>query len=427
VRPIIYTRSMRQFGTFLSEADLVNAGIGPRLRYDPSSNTVSIIRPNKTFSGDSLDVEIAGLKLHLAHAPGETPDQIYVWLPDKKALLCADNYYKSFPNLYAIRGTSYRDVMDWVRSLDKMRTLQAEYLVPSHTKPIQGKDKIYEILTNYRDAIQFVHDQTVRGMNQGLTPDQLVERVKLPQHLARQPYLHEYYGTVAWSVRSIFTGYLGWFNGNPTELDPLSPKERAKRFADLAGGKELLIKHAKKAVENSDYQWALVLTDQLLELDPELKEAIDLRASALKALGEHQISANGRHYYLTKALELQNKIKLGQAKVSKEVAYTIPLKAIFSSMAVNLDPVKSAQTDTIVGFRFPDTGETYTVHVRKGVAEIQPRFPDNPSLSVTVDSPVWKEIAARIRSPALAYAKGEVKIEGGVLNLVEFLGLFKSD
>ena len=123
------------------------------------------------------------------------------------------NFYKSFPNLYAIRGTAYRDVTLWVKSLDKMRKLRAQYLVPHHTRPLKGAEKIYETLTNYRDAIQYVHDQTIRWMNKGLTPQAIVEKVKLPNHLAHRPYLREYYGTVQWSVRAIFNGYLGWFHG----------------------------------------------------------------------------------------------------------------------------------------------------------------------------------------------------------------------
>ncbi|MBW1817075.1 MAG: SCP2 sterol-binding domain-containing protein [Deltaproteobacteria bacterium] len=200
-----------------------------------------------------------------------------------------------------------------------MRDLRARYMVPLHTRPVTEKKKIYDILTNYRDAIQFVHDQTIRWMNKGLTPDEIVERVKLPDHLARQPYLYEYYGTVPWSVRGIFAVYLGWFGGNATDLFPLAPKELAQRFARLAGG------------------------------------------------------------------------------------------------------------DKVTGFRFPDTGEAYTLHVRRGVAEVRPRFPENPDMTVTVDAAVWKEIAAGMRSPAGALIKGDVRIEGGTFSLVKFLGLFKDD
>ncbi len=427
IRPTIYRRSMRQFGALLPEGGVINAGIGPRLRFDKSS-TIALVFPTKTFSGDRLDVQIAGMKLQLFHAPGETNDQIFVWLPEKKVLLPADNFYKAFPNLYAIRGTPYRDVTQWVRSLDKMRALQPEFLVPSHSRPLKGANKIYATLTNYRDAIQFVHDQTIRLMNQGLTPDEIVERVKLPAHLAGLPYLHEYYGTMEWSIRAVYNGYLGWFDGNATNLFPLPLQERAKRFAGLAGGKDALLARARDAVAKNDHQWALELTDQLLILNPDLKEARDLRASALSSLGQKQINANARNYYLTQALETQKKLEIGTRKVTeKDLVHKIPLKAIFNSMTVNLNPAESSDTNTIVGFRFPDTKEEFMVHVRRGVAEIQPHFPKNPHITVTVDSNVWKEIVAGIRSPAIAYARGEVRIDGGALNLVGFLKLFKAD
>jgi len=294
-RETTYRRAMRQFGTLLPPGGVLNCGIGPELKFK-ESNTIALLPPTRTFSGERLELEIAGLKLVLLHAPGETPDQISIWLPDKKVLLPADNFYQSFPNLYAIRGTAYRDVTQWVKSLDKMRELGAEYLVPHHTRPITGADKIYATLTNYRDAIQFVHDQTIRLMNQGLSPLEIAERVKLPPHLARQPYLHEYYGTVPWSVRAIFDGYLGWFGGNATDLFPLSPDERAKRFVELAGGEQQLIEHARQAVAKKDYQWALELSDQLLRINPDSDVVRELKAAALNSMGSTQTAATARNY-----------------------------------------------------------------------------------------------------------------------------------
>ncbi|MBN2179137.1 MAG: MBL fold metallo-hydrolase [Deltaproteobacteria bacterium] len=425
IRPTIYRRSMRQFGTLLPEGGLINAGIGPRLVYD-MTKTTGLIRPNKTFSGERLDLEIAGVKLDLFLAPGETNDQIALWLPEKKTLLCADNYYKSFPNLYAIRGTAYRDVNLWVKSIDTMRALRPEYLVPGHTRPVTGADRIYETLTNYRDAIQFVHDQTIRHMNLGFTPDEIVERVKLPPHLAKLPYLHEYYGTVPWSVRAVYNGYIGWFDGNPSNLFPLPPRERAERFAEIAGGKEKILKEATKAVSDGEYQWALELTDYLLVLEPENQMARNCKARALRTLGERQIAATARNYYLTRALELEGTLFIGEQEIrDRDLVHSIPLTAIFNSMAVNLNAEKSADVERVVGFRFPDTGDTFTVHVRRGVAEIQPRLPENPDNTVTVNSLVWKEIVAGMRNPALALVKGDVSIEGGTFELVKFLALFK--
>ena len=425
-RETTYRRAMRQFGTLLPEGGIINDGIGPRLEFD-ESKTLGMLPPTKTFSKDHLNLKIAGLSLDLYYAPGETPDQIFVWVPEKKVLLPADNFYKSFPNLYAIRGTAYRDVKLWVDSIDKMRAFKTEFLVPQHTRPLSGKEIIYQTLTDYRDAIQFVHDQTIRLMNKGLTPLEIVERVKLPSHLARQPYLHEYYGTVAWSVRAIFDGYLGWFGGNATDLFPLPLKERARRFADLAGGDQALLDRARKAVAGKDYQWALELTDQLLQLNPESEEVRSIKAASLKALGSLQVTSTARNYYLTRALEVEGKLHIGMMKIpDKRLLKHLQVADIFNAMAVKLNPEKSIDADTVAGFRFPDTGEAYTVHVRRGVAEIRPQFPENPDIALTVDSTVWKEVVTGFRNPALALVK-DVDKEGGTLEIVKFLNLFKSD
>jgi alkyl sulfatase BDS1-like metallo-beta-lactamase superfamily hydrolase len=419
-----YRRAMRQFGTLLPEGGVVNCGIGPELRFNEGS-TLAVLAPTRTFGTRPLELEIAGMQLVLVHAPGETPDQIFIWLPKKKILLPADNFYKSFPNLYAIRGTAYRDVTQWIKSLDNMRELNAEYLIPHHTRPVIGADTIYETLTNYRDAIQFVHDQTIRLMNQGLTPLEIVEQVKLPPHLAQKPYLQEYYGTVSWSVRAIFDGYLGWFGGNASDLFPLSPDEKAKRFIDLAGSEEKLMEHAQQAVAAKDYQWALELSDQLLLIHPKSVEIRKLKAEALKSLAGKQLAATARNYYLTQALELENKLNIGMMKIKdKETLHRLTLQGIFEGMAVKLNPHKSADIDIIAGFRFPDAGEAYTVHVRRGVAEIQPKYPDSPDISLTVDSMVWKEMVTGIRNPVIALLK-YVDKEGGIIKIVKFLRLFK--
>jgi alkyl sulfatase BDS1-like metallo-beta-lactamase superfamily hydrolase len=426
VRPITYTRAVRQFGTLLPEGWLINAGIGPYLLFD-NDTTTDLMLPTKTFGDDLFELEVAGVRMELVYAPGETPDQIFVWLPERKILFCADNFYKSFPNLYAIRGTPYRDVTQWVSSLDTMRERSPEYLVPCHTRPILGREAIDEVLTNYRDAIQFVHDQTVRGINEGLTPDELVERVTLPPHLKDLPYLHEYYGTVEWSVRAIFNGYLGWFDGNAGTLFPLSPRERAQRLSNIMGGNDGLLKIAREALEASDFQWAVELTGLLCSLDPDHEEARSIRASALVALGEQQIAATARNYYLTQALETEGAVTIGERTVKEvEVVHQIPLSAIFTAMAVSLDAERSSDIDRVVLFRFPDVDEVFTVHVRRGVAEIQNRRTETPDITVTVSSTVWKEIVAGLRNPAAALAAGTIKIDGGTFDLVRFLGLFKT-
>jgi len=426
LRPVITRRSMRMFGCFLPDDAIVNAGIGMRLAIDKNS-TIGFVRPNHTFS-DTLSDTVAGIRITLVHAPGETPDQLFVWLPDKKTILAGDNIYKTFPNLYTIRGTAYRDVKKWVASLDKMRAFHPEFLVPSHTGPIRGADEIYRVLTDYRDAIEYIHEQTVRGMNMGMTPDELVEYVKLPPRLAKSPYLQEYYGTVAWSVRSLFDGYLGWFDGNPTNIFPLSPIEKARHMADLAGGIDALMKKAEDAAEKGDFQWVLNLTDYLLCLSPGNKEAKSLRVKALTELGKRSANPNARHYYLTCAAELGQGLviwepgkELGRPK--PEMVHSLPMDRFFDAMVVNLDPVKSADVNITVGFIFPDTGEHYSVTVRQGVCEVRPEAALKPDITVKIKSSVWKEMLAKLRNPIVTIAT-KCDIRGGKLSFLKFMALF---
>jgi len=293
-------RNGRQFGYSLPKGQRITNGIGPLT--DTSSR----------YSGAKQDLgsrkrtlQMAGLEFETSPNRGETDDHIYVWFAKERVLFSGDNFYAAWPNLYAIRGTPYRDVREWGESNDRMLQLGAEHLVPGHTLPISGRDHVARALTDYRDAIRLVFSKTIEGMNRGLTPDQLVEYVRLPDHLARSPYLQPYYGHPAWAVRSIFNGYFGWFDGNPTNLFPLPPQERSSRWIRLSGGHQKLLDEARRALASNDVQWAAEICDVLLDANPGNGEVKALKASALEALAAQNINPLARNYYLSVALELR--------------------------------------------------------------------------------------------------------------------------
>ncbi|MGD1091936.1 MAG: alkyl/aryl-sulfatase [Bryobacteraceae bacterium] len=288
-----------QFGSSLPDSLFINAGTGMEFGRRPAPT--GYLPPTRTFSGDRLEVTIAGIRLQLLHTPGETPENVAVWLPDKRVLLPGDDFYKAFPNLYAIRGVRPRPVDQWAASLGKMLDLGAEYLVPGHTRPIIGSANVRAALTTYRDGIMSLLNQTVEGMKRGERPDELVQHVKLPPALAESPYLQEFYGTVAWSVRAIYADYAGWFDGNPAKLFPLPENDRAARIIELAGGRDQVLSRARRAIVNKDFQWAAELSDYVLAIDGGNVEAKRLKATALTELGERQISAIARNYYLSAA------------------------------------------------------------------------------------------------------------------------------
>ena len=178
-------------------------------------------------------LEIGGQTLDLREAGGETDDQLLVWLPTSKTLLCGDNYYAAFPNLYTILGTRPRSTTTWIESLDAMRRLRPEVLVPSHTAPVIGAAEVLSTLRDYRDAIQWVRDQVFRGANAGLALDDVVASAALPPHLSKVPALQQLYGQSDWSARAVYTNTLGWFDGKAKNLYPLDDTTRANEFVKL--------------------------------------------------------------------------------------------------------------------------------------------------------------------------------------------------
>ncbi|MEL6182105.1 MAG: alkyl sulfatase dimerization domain-containing protein, partial [Myxococcota bacterium] len=426
MRPTIVRRSLRQFGTLLDPADRPNCGIGPELRFDPNE-APRLLWPTVTFE-DRLERTIAGVRLELIHAPGETPDQIAIWLPDHRALLPADNIYQTFPNLYAIRGTAYRDVMAWVRTLDILRAFQAEHLIPCHTRPLSGADRIETTLRNYRDAIQFVHDQTIRRINQGMPLDAIVQAIQLPPHLAADPWLQEHYGRVDWSVRAIYHGYLGWFEEDAAFLSPLPAAERATRMERLVGGRDLLLKAAREAIRGGDLRWGLELLSHLLTLEPTHDEGRQLRAQALRGLAAEETSANGRNYYLTQALEATGDLtipKLDPSISARRLLDDIPVDLLMRSMPPSLDADACLDDTIALGLYFTDTDQAYSLTIRRGVAELAPRHSDTVDARLTTTTRIWKELLTGMRNPGLTLAGPQVTLEGSRTALVRALLWFK--
>ena len=421
INPIISTRSTRMFGTALPEEDVINVGIGKSLNV--SKSPFGYLKPDTTFS-DELKLQISGINIELYHAPGETNDQLFVWLPDHKSLMPGDNIYKTFPNLYTIRGTTHRDVMGWVNSLDKMLSLNPEYIFPSHTKPIIGND-ISSTLTLYRDAIQFVHDQTVRLMNEGYYPDQIIEMIELPNSIQESPFLSEFYGTVRWSVKSIFNGYLGWFNGNPTELDPLPRKKEAQMLAELVGGEEKLLFALKNAVNSNEMQWALELSDKLLALEYKSEEVKSLRYQALTYIGLRSSNPNKRNYFLTSALELNSGFDTFPiAERTEEGVREISIDTIFNILSVRLDPDKVFNKNLIVCFNF-SSGLSKTILLRNQVAAISNNYSGICDISVTTSELNLKLTLSGLLNPVLAIASGDIEIDGSSTEFLKFLSYFR--
>ena len=302
LNPIIFARTGRQFGFRLDSEEFINMGTAERPIRDEEGD--GYLPPTVTFDEERIEITIEGVDLELVAAPGETDDQLYVWLPEKRVLFPGDNIYKAFPNLYPIRGAMYRDVKVWAESLEKMRLEGAEYLVPGHSRPILGEEQVDEALRDYASAIRYVYDETIEGMNDGMTANLLAESIALPDELAESPFLTEFYGMVPWGVKSVFYGKIGWFDGNPTTLLPLSEREQAERIIGLGGGADNIFMELQDALASEDYQWAMQLADYLLATEYRTAESTEIKIQALRGVARQQINPTARNYYFSFANEL---------------------------------------------------------------------------------------------------------------------------
>ncbi|WP_282608240.1 alkyl sulfatase dimerization domain-containing protein [Pelagibius sp. Alg239-R121] len=379
--PILGRRSSFTGASYLEHGEngSVNDGIGPRALV----GSVTFIPPTITFT-DTLDVEIAGVKVQLKFVPSETPDEIVAWFPDLELLQSAEVLQgESFPNLHTIRGTKFRDPVRWYKSIDILREFPARYMAPSHGRAVVGYDDIQSVLTAYRDAIQFVHDQTIRYMNLGMTPDELVEVVTLPDHLASHPWLGEFYGTVAHAVRQIYVGYLGFFEADPWQLQPLPRMERAAAYVDLMGGRDKLFSTAENAVADGKFSWAAELLTYVIRVEPDDTEARNLKANAYRLWAAEQTSINWRNWMLTAAAELDGEVlEGGLAFTSPDVIQSFPAGKIIEMMTTRLDAAKAAGTELTLGIRLTDTDEDHGLEIRRGIVQYHEKLPPEPDLTI---------------------------------------------
>jgi alkyl sulfatase BDS1-like metallo-beta-lactamase superfamily hydrolase len=239
---------------------------------------------------DRYEFTLGDTKFEVLSTPGETPDHLTVWLPKYRAAFVGDNYYESFPNMYTLRGTKPRWALDYIASLDKVLALKPELLLPSHGEPVRGNAEITRRLTQYRDAIAYVHDAVVRGMNEGKDVFALMQEIKLPQELV----VGEGYGNLIWSIRGIYEGYAGFFDLRPATMYDVPVSAVFPDLAKLAGGAGAVAKLAAEHVEAGRYVEALHLTEVALAADGQLRPAMETRLKALEGLKKKSKNSNER-------------------------------------------------------------------------------------------------------------------------------------
>ena len=397
--------------------------------------------PTRTVK-DELKTTVAGVNLKLISAPAETGDIVVIWLPDKKVLIEIGIIYEAFPALVTMRGSGQRNPLNYINSLKICRDLEPEYLVKLHgnTPVTEGKENIRRFLTDFSDAIQFVHDQTIQYMNKGLTPGEIKDLIKLPPHLADSPYLKETYGRIDWDVYHIFRYYRGYYTGKIRDLFPQSPIDEAEMAAELAGGVNELAGKAKDAYDDGKLEWALKLADFVLILDNENVSALETKKQAMIDLAEQTMNSQARNMLLSDYLLLTEQVYLptGDPKLvfsimDNNAVNFMPIHSLFRIMAVSLKASECLEKDIIADLQLTDIHKKnknepsqYALHVRRGILEVEAQVSRRGKFRIITDSMTWKKLVLGKLRPEDAVSNGQVDIAGAdPEDFYDFMHLFE--
>jgi alkyl sulfatase BDS1-like metallo-beta-lactamase superfamily hydrolase len=383
----------------------------------PQNMRLSYIPPTDPITRTGETRTLGGWDFEFLYAPDtEAPEEMHIWIPQIKALTCAENANHSMHNIQTIRGARTRDARNFARYIDETLVRwgdQAQVHYGPHTWPVFGNDNVVAFLEGQRDMYKYIHDQSLRLANQGLTPLEAAEIVRLPDAIGQKWPNRYYHGGLHHNVRAVFHKELGFWDGDPATILPLLPADNATRHVALIGRKKILAE-GRKAIEAADYRWAVQILHHLVFADPDDTEARKLQADAYEQLGYQQEVPQYRAIFLTAAKELREGIaKLGQLNTDTlDTILAMPIDLLFDFMAVHVIGDKAAAIDIRLNVTFDDTGDEWTMWIRNGVLNARRGHADEVQLTITGPK---ADLAALLLQPTQAeyiIAKDALKTEG---------------
>jgi alkyl sulfatase BDS1-like metallo-beta-lactamase superfamily hydrolase len=345
----------------------VGAGLGQTL----STGTVSLIPPTVTIATTGQAEKVDGIRMVFQLTPGtEAPAELNIHFPDRAALCMAENATHNLHNLLTLRGAEVRDPHVWARFLAESLELfldGTDVAFASHHWPVWGRERVERFLSEQHDLYGYLHDQTLRMLNQGLTALEVAERMQVPPALERAWHTHGYYGSVSHNTKAICQRYLGWFDGNPAHLWEHPPTEAASRYVAAIGGADKVLDHARASFAEGDYRWVVQLVNHVLFTDPDNAGARALQADALEQLGYGSENGTWRNFYLMGAYELRNgSVGTPTATTSTDVLAALTLDQLFDALAIRVDGPRCWDKDICVRWNVTD-GRPVTMRLRNGV------------------------------------------------------------
>ncbi|MBQ8104207.1 MAG: MBL fold metallo-hydrolase [Afipia sp.] len=420
-------RAQYQFGSALPVGDRaqIDTGLGKAL----ARGSISLIPPNDVIKQAYETRQVDGVEIEFHLVPGsEAPSEMIMYFPQFKLLNMAEDATHNMHNLYTIRGAEIRDGRLWSRyindAIDRYGD-KTDAVIAQHHWPMWGNERIVAFLKKQRDLYKFIHDQTVRLLNHGLTPTEIAEQLKLPPSLANDWAARGYYGTLSHNAKAVYQFYLGWYDANPADLNPLPRAEEARKQVEYMGGAEATIKRAREDYKAGQYRWVASVMSKVVFADPANRDARELGADALEQLGYQSEAATWRNAYLLGALELRGGVgPQPPALVNAELLKGISIDLAFDFLGVRLNAAKAEGKTIVINWTFTDLDQTYVMNLENSaLTHTAGKLSDKADASVTLTRAALDAITLKQRTFLGSILTGDVSVGGNPLKLRELFGL----
>ncbi|CCD92212.1 conserved hypothetical protein [Bradyrhizobium sp. ORS 375] len=426
--PAMLRRAQYQFGPLLAKGPKghVDCGLGKTM----AAGSVALLRPNDLIMATGDTRTIDGVRFEFQMAPNsEAPAEMHFYVPRYKLLNLAENCTHNFHNLLPFRGADVRDALAWSKYLGEALQLwggKAEVMCGQHHWPVWGASRVDTMIREQRDLYKFAHDQTLRLMNHGLTASEIAEQIKLPASLDGAWHARGYYGHIRHNVKAIYQKYLGWYDANPVNLDPLPPVEAGRKYVEYMGGAEALLARARTDFAKGEFRFVAQVVGHLVFAEPDNVAARALLADTLEQLGYAAESATWRNAYLFGAQELRHGMPVVPARpgMPRETLAALRTEQLWDVLGVRLNGPKAEGKHIVLNWTFTDTAErfvltlqncalTYAVGVQASTADA----------GFTLARATLDEIIAKAATFPEAVAAGKITFVGNPMRLAELMSL----
>ncbi|ELS3714339.1 MBL fold metallo-hydrolase [Vibrio fluvialis] len=420
-------RAIFMYGALLPRNEFggVNGGLGQTT----STGIATLIEPTDIIEKTGDEMTVDGVKMVFQYTPGtEAPTEMNTWFPDKKALWMAENSTNTMHNILTLRGAQVRDALKWSGYLQETIEMwggDVKVKFQSHHWPMWGNADIVEYFKKQRDIYKYTHDQTVRLMNQGYTGEEISEIIKLPKTLENNWSTRGYYGTLRHNSRAVYQRYMGWYDGNPSDLNNLPPTNAAVKYVEYMGGESAAIQKAQADFDKGNYRWVAEVLKHVVFANPQSKKGKELLADAYEQLGYQSESGPWRSVYLQGAYELRNGTPSagGVQTASPDIIKNMPPEMLFDYLAVRILPEKAEGKKFAINLNFTDLDEKYTLYLEDSVLIHTKKQSDKPNVTLTLTKSVLDDVQLGNVTLENAIANGDIQLKGDKEVFKDFVGM----